>query len=301
LNGKAPNPAAGRKFFMNMVLISLILLLFVVLALSNGWFYRKLKTVRQDAEDRKFKMAEANLKLLEQSELLEAQKFKMAEANVLLLEQKEIIERERERSEKLLRNVLPDKVADELKQSGKTEPETFDQVTVYFSDLVGFTDKSSRLEPKILIAELNEIFTAFDHIVEKHQCERIKTIGDAYLCVSGMPVKDSRHADNIVQAAREIIDYLRDRNGKSKIKWEVRIGVHSGKVVGGVVGVKKYIYDVFGDTINTASRMEANSEPMKINVSEATYRLIKDKYSFLEREPFEIKGKGVLKMYFLNH
>jgi len=261
---------------------------------------KKTKKLNDIFEDQKFQMAEANLKLLEQSEQLEDQKFQMAEANLKLLESNEIIEMERARSEKLLLNILPARVASDLKEKGTTEPECFDEVTVYFSDIVGFTDLSSRLEPHLLIAELNDIFTAFDKIIQKNSCERIKTIGDAYLCVCGMPVNNPEHAVNILNSAIEMMSFLEKRNQSSPLKWNIRAGVHSGKVVGGVVGVEKYIYDVFGDTINTASRMESNSLPMKVNVSEKTYMLARDNFKFTERGLLEVKGKGKIKMYFLD-
>ena len=216
---------------------------------------------------------------------------KLEEAHHLIMEEKA-------KSDKLLLNILPMRVANDLKEKGKTEPESFENVTVYFSDVVGFTNLSSHLDPKVLIGELNDIFTAFDNIIEKHQCERVKTIGDAYLCVCGMPEENPHHAENMMLAAIEIIRYIRQRNTCSEIQWRIRIGIHTGKVVGGVVGIKKYIYDVFGDTINTASRMESNSEPMRINVSEATYQILKDRFPFVEREPISVKGKGEMKMYF---
>ncbi|WP_207680024.1 adenylate/guanylate cyclase domain-containing protein [Desulfonema magnum] len=212
-----------------------------------------------------------------------------------------IIKLEKEKSDKLLLNILPLRVANDLKEKGKTEPESYENVTVYFSDIVGFTKKSAELDPKFLIDELNDIFTAFDNIIEKNHCERIKTIGDAYLCVCGMPEENSNHAKNVVRSAIEIIEYLKKRNHHTKAQWEIRVGIHTGKVVGGVVGVKKYIYDVFGDTINTASRMESNSEPMKINISEATYHLVKHKFKFVERETIVVKGKGDMKMYFIDN
>jgi adenylate cyclase len=206
---------------------------------------------------------------------------------------------EQEKSEKLLLNILPVRVAYDLKENGKCQPESFENVTVFFSDIVGFTSISENMEPSLLISELNDLFTNFDEIIYKHSCERIKTIGDAYLAVSGMPIENIRHAENIAKASLEIIKYLQNRNKTNSLKWQIRIGLHSGKVVGGIVGVKKYIYDVFGDTINTASRMESYSEPMKINVSEATYNLIKDKFHFEKREEVVVKGKGSRKMYFL--
>jgi len=208
------------------------------------------------------------------------------------------IMKEKKKSEKLLLNILPVRVAQDLKKTGKTDPVAFTDVTVCFADLVGFTKISSNVEPKELIDELNDIFTAFDSIIEKNRCERIKTIGDAYLAVCGMPQENENHAENILKSAIEIVQHLEERNQKSKIKWNVRIGIHTGKVVGGVVGVKKYIYDVFGDTINTANRMESSSEPMKINVSEATHGILKNRFHFTPREEVEVKGKGRMKMYF---
>ncbi|OQY59262.1 MAG: hypothetical protein B6245_07675 [Desulfobacteraceae bacterium 4572_88] len=211
----------------------------------------------------------------------------------------DIIKTEMDKSDKLLLNILPVRVATDLKESGKTEPESFKDVTVFFSDIVNFTRLASDLEPKMLIDELNDIFTAFDNIIEKNGCERVKTIGDAYLCVCGMPEKNPKHAENVMMAAIEIIQYLEKRNKGAEKKWRIRVGIHTGKVVGGVVGVKKYIYDVFGDTINTASRMESNSEPMRINISEVTYHILKDKFHFIERDTLPVKGKGTMKMFFV--
>ena len=233
----------------------------------------------------------------EKQRILENQKEKLEK---MVDKRTEELSREKEKTEELLLNTLPLKVVNELKENGKSEPESFDNVTVYFSDIVGFTDISSKLDPKTLIGELNTMFTVFDDIMEKHNCERIKTIGDAYLAVSGMPLKNKDHAENMVNASIEIKNYLETRNSSSEVKWRIRIGIHTGKVVGGIVGVRKYIYDVFGDTINTASRMESNSEPMRINISETSYKILKDKYSFVERDAINVKGKGSMKMYFLD-
>ncbi|MBN2897477.1 MAG: tetratricopeptide repeat protein [Clostridia bacterium] len=214
-----------------------------------------------------------------------------------------IIYKERQKSEKLLLNILPKKVANDLKVYGKTEPENFENCSVYFSDIVSFTSTSENLEPKYLIEELSDIFTTFDGIMDKYGCERIKTIGDAYMAVSGMPVPAEHHAENMIDAALDILDALKARGEQAEINWRIRIGINSGKIVGGVVGVKKYLYDVFGDTINTASRMESNSEPMRLNISPSTYAIVKDrtdKYTFTERAAIEVKGKGLLKMYFVD-
>ncbi len=211
-------------------------------------------------------------------------------------ERNRVIQAEQERSEKLLLNVLPARVAEELKTKGTSEPQSFEDVTVLFSDLVGFTKISASIAPKELIEELNAIFTRFDEIMEAHGCERIKTIGDAYLAVCGMPEPNAEHAQTMVTAAVEMLRTMR----RNAAEWPIRIGIHSGPLVGGIVGVKKYIYDVFGDTINTASRMETMSDPMRINVSEATWRLVKDAFSFVERGLVEVKGKGTMRMYFVD-
>lgn len=206
---------------------------------------------------------------------------------------------EKEKSEALLLNTLPAKVVEELKKKGKTEPESFEDVTVMFSDLCNFTTITSKLDPKETIDELNEMFTAFDDIMLKHNCERIKTLGDGYMAVCGLPEKDENHALNIARAAIEVVEYLKQRAETSKIQWLIRIGINSGTVTGGIVGVRKYLYDIFGDTVNIASRMESNSDPMKINCSETTYSILKNKFRFTSRGTALIKGKGEMNMYFI--
>lgn len=210
------------------------------------------------------------------------------------------IDKERRKSEKLLQNILPKKVISELKEKGITNPEIFKEVTVLFSDIVGFTDISTKLPVDTLIEELNDIFTSFDEIIEKHSGERIKTIGDAYLAVCGLPENNKDHCTNIVNAATAMIDFIKERNNTHAIKWQIRIGVHTGNVIGSVVGIKKYIYDIFGDTVNTASRLENLSEPMKINISSEVMIALSDSYHFEDRGKIEVKGKEKMNMYFVN-
>lgn len=210
-----------------------------------------------------------------------------------------IITGEKAKSDKLLHNILPAKVVKELKENGSSIPENFLDVSVFFSDFVGFTELSSKVKPEVLISELNELFTSFDEIMEKYHCERIKTIGDAYLAVCGLPEKDPNNVSNILSASLEIVDWLAVRNRQTALNWQIRIGVHTGNLIGGIVGTKKYIYDVFGDTINTASRMESNSVAGKINVSEKTYKYARKHFTFTERPTIEVKGKGKMKMFFL--
>ncbi len=311
-------------FFMGILLLSIamggninisgtgpfqILLLFlIVLAILSTplsmsiYLARDIAKTNQNLEIQLEQVKLLSAKTLEQERekkrILEGQKEKL---EVLVKERTLELEEEKEKTEELLLNTLPLKVVNDLKENGKTNPESFDDVTVYFSDIVGFTKLSANLAPDILIHELNEIFTAFDDIMSRHKCERIKTIGDAYLAVCGMPEKRKDHAKNMINAAIDIREFLENRNAKSNIEWKIRIGIHSGRVVGGIVGVRKYIYDVFGDTINTTSRMESSSEPMKINISETTYNLVKNDFSFIERNTMDIKGLGLTKMYFLDH
>ena len=207
------------------------------------------------------------------------------------------IEKERERAEKLLMNVFPYSVLQEFKEFGTTTPSFYDEVSVMFLDFVGFTRMPVSKQPKQLIAELNEIFSTFDQITEHHSCERIKTIGDAYLAVANMPSPNPDHALDITRAAIRILRYLRRRNQTNPIEWTCRIGIHTGSVVGSVVGIRKYIYDVFGDGVNTASRMQSLSEPMQITVSEQTYHLIKTEIPCVPKGEVEVKGTGRVAIY----
>ena len=175
-----------------------------------------------------------------------------------------------------------------------------------FTDFSGFTQLSEKLTPKELVAEINECFSAFDHIMTKHGVEKIKTIGDAYMAVGGLPTANSTHANDVVIAALEIqqfmYDYKAKREAAGQIFFEARIGVHTGPVVAGIVGVKKFAYDIWGDTVNTAARMESGSEPGKINISEATRDQLSDKGEFtcVFRGKIQAKNKGEIAMYFLD-
>jgi len=211
-----------------------------------------------------------------------------------------LLSKEKKRSEDLLLNILPAEVAEELKDKGFADAKYFDNVTVVFTDFVNFTKASERMSPQQLIDELHYYFKGFDEIIDRYNIEKIKTIGDSYLAVSGLPVPDARHAENIVWAAIEINNFVNQRKQQvGDATFEVRIGIHSGSVVAGIVGVKKFSYDIWGDTVNTAARMEQNSEPGKINISETTYVLVKDKFSCTYRGEIEAKNKGFMRMYFV--
>lgn len=218
----------------------------------------------------------------------------------MVFRQRNRIAKEKRHSDELLLNILPSEVTDELKSRGATTAKHFDEVTVLFTDFVNFTLAGERMGTQKLVEELHSCFKAFDEIIGKYHIEKIKTIGDAYLAVSGLPVPDDKHAENVANAAMEIREFMqRRRQDLGENTFEVRIGIHSGPVVAGIVGVKKFAYDIWGDTVNTAARMEQNSEPGKINISQTTYELVQDKFVCTYRGELQAKNKGKLKMYFV--
>ena len=214
-----------------------------------------------------------------------------------------IIEKEKDRSDSLLLNILPEETAQELKEFGKVKAKRFDSVTVLFTDFVGFTAYAQNLEPEELVSSVDYYFSKFDAIMEKYDVEKIKTIGDAYMCVSGLPEPGENDALRAVQAAFEIVEFI-EESKKTKMtdltQFDIRIGINTGPIVAGVVGTKKFAYDIWGDTVNVASRMESKSEAGKINVSESTYELIKDHYDCEFRGEIDVKNKGMMKMFFVN-
>lgn len=218
---------------------------------------------------------------------------------------KAIIEKEKDRSENLLLNILPSEIAEELKLKGSADARDFELVSILFTDFKEFTQKSENLSAKELIEEINHCFRAFDHICEKFGIEKIKTIGDAYMAAGGLPVPSEFAVQNTVLAALEMQSFISKRivekRAKSEIPFEMRLGIHTGPVVAGIVGVKKFQYDIWGDTVNTASRMESSGEVGRVNISEKTYELIKgDKqFNFKARGKINAKGKGEVEMYFV--
>jgi class 3 adenylate cyclase len=213
----------------------------------------------------------------------------------LFLQQREI-EAERARSESLLRNMLPEEIAERLKRQPGLIAESFDAVTVLFADLVGFTSLSARMPPSDLIQLLNRIFSAFDEMARRHGLEKIKTIGDAYMVVGGLPTPRSDHSAAVADMAIEMRDSVA---GLGDGSLALRIGVHSGPVVAGVIGTAKYSYDLWGDTVNTASRMESHGAPGEIQVSDACRTALGDAFELRERGVVEIKGKGPMRTWWL--
>lgn len=213
------------------------------------------------------------------------------------------LQNEKKKSDDLLLNILPEDIANELKQTGITKPRSYEVATVMFTDFENFTSKSEKLSPEELVSIIDTCFKKFDEIISKYDIEKIKTIGDAYLCVSGLPNPGSHSATNVIAAAIEIIDAINvfRENANENSYFDIRIGIHTGPLVAGVVGDKKFAFDIWGDTVNTASRMEQNSEPNKINISQSTYDLVKENYNCTFRGKRAAKNKGMIEMYFVEN
>lgn len=206
---------------------------------------------------------------------------------------------EQERSERLLLNILPQAIAERLKEGESTIADTFSDVTVMFADLVGFTKLSANLSPAELVELLNQIFSSFDELAEKYGLEKIKTIGDAYMVVGGLPTPRKDHAEAIADMALDILEKIAQTPTKDGQILKIRIGINTGTVEAGVIGTKKFTYDLWGDTVNTANRMESHGLPGAIQVTKATYERLSDKYIFKERGILDVKGKGEMMTYLL--
>jgi class 3 adenylate cyclase/DNA-binding NarL/FixJ family response regulator len=257
---------------------------------------------RIKAQEEALKQAEENAELIrQQNVLLEA---KVAERTIELAEKNDILNVELQRSEELLLNILPYETAQELKTKGKAEARFYPDITVMFTDFKGFTQIAEKLSPEQLVEEIDEIFTAFDLIMDKHGIEKIKTIGDAYMAASGLPALKDSHALDMVNAAVDIIKYMESqkqiRSAAGRPIFDIRVGIHTGPVVSGIVGHKKFAYDIWGDAVNLASRMESSGEAGQINISQATYERINSAYSCTFRGEIEAKNKGKVGMYFVN-
>ncbi len=211
----------------------------------------------------------------------------------------EALLQQKEQTDRLLLNILPEAIAHRLKTENSSIADTFEDVTVLFADIVGFTQLSTRMSPQDLVNLLNEIFSAFDQLAERHGLEKIKTIGDAYMVVGGLPVPRKDHAEAIAEMALDMQKEIARFSALNAEELNIRIGINSGSVVAGVIGIKKFIYDLWGDTVNIASRMESHGIPGCTQVTAATYALLRDKYIFEERGTIEVKGRGEMNVYLL--
>lgn len=267
---------ARNRFLAGLILLAMVILVIVV----RGWRYAR-KTSR----------------------MLEDQRNKIHQQKEAIESQYDIIFQEREKSEKLLLNILPAETAAELKEKGYASPRQYERVTVLFTDFVGFTMVAEKLTPEEIVGELDYCFLEFDRIIDRHKLEKIKTIGDSYMCAGGIPVANDTNPVDVVMAALEIRDFMeatrKAREDRGEAYWQLRIGVHTGPVVAGVVGKNKFAYDIWGDAVNTASRMESSGEAGKVNISGATYEIIKDRFVCNYRGKIKAKNKGEVDMYFV--
>jgi class 3 adenylate cyclase len=222
---------------------------------------------------------------------------------VVFFTQRNRISKEKKRSDELLLNILPAETAEELKATGTAKAKSFDLVSVLFTDFKNFTIASEKLTPEELVAEINHCYSEFDRIVTRYGLEKIKTIGDSYMCAGGLPATNNSHPVDVVSAGLEMVHFIeqnkKDRMAKGQPFFELRLGIHTGPVVAGIVGIKKFAYDIWGDTVNTASRMESSGHIGKVNISGSTYELIKDKFICTHRGKIEAKNKGEIDMYFV--
>ena len=230
--------------------------------------------------------------------------YSLFKRNKFMRNTNKIIEHEKKRSDDLLKNILPEETALELKENGTVKAKKFDSVSVLFTDFKGFTEYSDSLTPEKLVESIDYYFSKFDEIIGEHGLEKIKTVGDAYMCAGGLPFPSKNHALKICLAALDIVEFVNDTKNNSNhklAKFDIRVGINTGPVVSGIVGTKKFAYDIWGDTVNVASRMESSGETGKVNISESTYQLLKNyhEFEFTSRGEITAKGKGKVNMYFV--
>lgn len=253
----------------------------------------ELGALARSFNDMASSLGAAQEKVQQRTRELEQSNQELAQKNLEIETQKHI-------SEKLLLNILPAAVAEELQAKGSVSPKYFEDVSMLFTDFVGFTKASEKLAVEDLVHVLHDFFTSFDQVIQKYGLEKLKTIGDSYMCAGGIPTKNSSHPVDTVLAAFEILEVIARSNQRSRSPWGIRIGIHTGPVAAGVVGINKFAFDVWGDTVNFAARVQATSQPNRINISENTYRRVKDFFECEYRGMIETKEKKEFEMYFVN-
>jgi class 3 adenylate cyclase len=277
----------------------------IIQAINKGQVYRYI-TKPWDKDELKItidKALESFHLRRENQNLIESLKEANANLEKKVEERTAEVHQQKKEIEVLLHNILPEEIAEELKINGKAEPKNYDIVSVLFTDFKGFTKITETTPPQELLRELNRCFMAFDEIVEKYGLEKIKTIGDAYMCAGGIPIANQDNPVNTVAAALEMQGFMKSWRSAKEVHgeqaWELRLGIHTGPLIAGVIGKNKFAYDIWGDTVNIAARMESSGEVGKVNISGSTYELVKDKYECTYRGKIKAKNKGEVDMYFV--
>ncbi len=275
-------------------------------AVNNANLYRYMEKP-WDSQDLHLTVKEAiriyttDRELEQKNILLERHNNELEE---LVLERTSELSQEKEKSDKLLLNILPKEIATELKDKGRAVPRHYKEVTILFTDFSSFTEHSTKMTPHQLVETLNECFSSFDEIIERHNLEKIKTIGDSYMCAGGLPIENKTNPVDAINAAIDIrqwvFEWNKIRQKEKKDQWQIRIGLHTGELIAGVIGKRKFVYDIWGDTVNIAARMESTCEPGMIQISSVLKNLLSESYRFTLRNDIFVKGKGKMNTYYVN-
>ncbi len=314
-NDRARTTEASARFFADSAFVQRLALgifaFSTTVGMIVGWavlasLVRGLKRLKEGAEEIGQTRLDFRINLDTKDELGEvAASFnsmaaKLSTARDQLHQRQDELEAEKKRAEALLLNILPARAAKELTEKGAVDPRYFEDVTIMFTDFVGFTLSTEKLAAEELVHALNDYFTAFDHISRRYGLEKLKTIGDSYMCLSGLPVRNPAHPVDVVMAAFEMLHAVNERRAVNPQGWGVRIGIHTGPVVAGVVGIEKFAFDIWGDSVNYSSRMESSGSPNRINMSERTWSRVKDFFDCEHRGRVQTKDKREVDMYFAN-
>ncbi|MBI3136731.1 MAG: hypothetical protein HYZ14_18805 [Bacteroidetes bacterium] len=281
-----------------------ILIILVLTAIGIAIYRRRVDAIRRQKVRLEIEVVKRTRQVTEQSKKIEDQKKKVEIQKAKIEHQKELLEKEKEKVEQLLLNILPEGTAEELKKEGRSKARYYKNVSVLFTDFVGFSKIAEDMKPQELVQKLDSYFSKFDEIIEKYDLEKIKTIGDSYMCAGGVPIRNKSNAIEVTLSALEIKDYMLDRQKaaleRGEKDWEIRIGINTGEVIAGVIGIKRFAYDIWGATVNQAQRMEMHGQPGTVNVSGNTYEYIAPYFECTYRGKVQTKHKGMLDMYYVS-
>jgi ligand-binding sensor domain-containing protein/class 3 adenylate cyclase/predicted metal-dependent HD superfamily phosphohydrolase len=281
-----------------------ILIILALTFIGIAIYRRRVDVIRRQKVRLEIEVVKRTRQVTEQAKKIEDQKKKVEIQKAKIEHQKELLEKEKEKVEQLLLNILPEGTAEELKKEGRSKARYYKNVSVLFTDFVGFSKIAEEMKPQDLVQKLDSYFSKFDEIIEKYDLEKIKTIGDSYMCAGGVPIRNKSNAIEVTLSALEIKDYMLNRQKaaveKGEKEWEIRIGINTGEVIAGVIGIKRFAYDIWGATVNQAQRMEMHGQPGTVNVSGNTYEYIAPYFECTYRGKVQTKHKGMLDMYYVS-